>query len=136
MEELHQLLLKDHEKIFQYHMQHYNKLPYLQFVDQKHGILKFYQELGGSTMIKYLNLLLLVNFYLLVHLWFVVKETLFNQIVWKWESHYYLKLITNQLKDIWMIEEFMNNKSKNNNSKWKDQLFYNKILNKNNNLLL
>jgi hypothetical protein len=92
---------------------HFNKLLFLLFVDQRLGILRYSQELGGFIMIKFQNLLQLESFCQQALLWYEARETFYSLIEWKWVLHFYSKLIISLQKDIWMIEKFISNNKKN-----------------------
>lgn len=88
----------------------YNRQLFLQFVDQRLGILKSCQEPGGFIMIRYPNLRQQESFYQLDPLWSEGRGTSFNQIECRWALLSYLGLTINQPKDIRMIERFTRNK--------------------------
>lgn len=112
MEELPLLLLKALLNLEYLQLELWNKQLYLQFVDQKLGILKLSVLLGGYIMTRFQNLRQLVSFYQQVHLWLEVSVTLSILIEWRWEWLYFIGWTMNRWFDISSIKRILGRKLK------------------------
>lgn len=112
MEELPQLLLKALLNLEYLQLELWNKPLYLQFVDQKLGILKLSVLLGGYIMTRFQNLRQLVSFCQQVHLWLEVSVTLSILIEWRWEWLFFIGWTMNRWFDISSIKRILGRKLK------------------------